>query len=317
MKRIIWLIGSIFFVLIVGGLLLKLSTMGNPHLAGQVSPTSTSTSPTQVIQIVAAENFYGDVASQLGGSHVMVTSLLSDPNVEPHEYESNVQDNLAIAKANLVIKNGLGYDTWIDKLLVASPNQQRIVLTGGALAPQQLPDNPHVWYGIDNMITIAQSITNSLKKIDPSNSAEFDQRLVTFTQSLSPLQQKVIEISTKFSRTPVGLTETVFLYQTQPAGLMVITPINFEKAIAQGNDPSVADVKTVNNQVNQKKIKVLIYNIQTVTPITTNLQKSAQQFGIPLVPVSELLPKNHHYQSWMLSQLNALEKALQLATQKE
>jgi zinc/manganese transport system substrate-binding protein len=267
------------------------------------------------VNVVAAENFYGDIVKQLGGEHVSVVSILSNPNVDPHEYESNVQNALAVTNANIVIENGLDYDTWIDKLLSASPNNNRILLIGGKLASHPLLDNPHVWYGIDNMPAIAQAITNSLKKVDPKDVKEFDTNLVKFDASLNPLTAKMAEIKTKYGGSPVGLTETIYLYQTGPEGLNVLTPFEFERAIAEGNDPSVADVKTTNDQIDQKEVKILIYNNQTITPVTTNLQSAADQLGIPIVPVSETMPPQDHYQSWMMSQLDNLEAALQKVAQ--
>jgi zinc/manganese transport system substrate-binding protein len=199
----------------------------------------------------------------------------------------------------------------MDKLLSASPNSNRQVLVAGQIAVHPLPDNPHVWYGIDNMQSIASAIAGALKKTDPADSSAFDTNLQTFNDSLNPLQQKIDEIKSKYQGTPVGLTETIYLYQTQAMSLNVLTPYNFEKALAEGNDPSVADVKTTNQQVQNKQVKVLIYNNQTVTPITTNLQNMAKQLGIPVVQVSETMPQNKTYQSWMLGQLNDLDQSLQ------
>ena len=265
---------------------------------------------TGTVSVVAAENFYGDIAQQLGAGHVSVLSILSDPNADPHEYESSVQDAAAVSKAQLVIENGADYDTWMDKLLAASPNPNRIVLTAAVVASHPLPDNPHLWYGIDNVQTIAQNITADLEKIDSAHKADYDAALTKFLSSLIPVQQKIIEIKNKYNGTPVGLTETIFLYQTQPIGLNVLTPFEFEKAIAEGNDPPADTVVTANDQVTNHQIKVLIYNVQTVTPITTNLQNEAKQNNIPIVPVSETMPAGKTYQSWMLDQLNNLEQAL-------
>jgi zinc/manganese transport system substrate-binding protein len=262
------------------------------------------------IKIVAAEDFYGDIAQQLGGDKVSVTSILSDPNVDPHEYESDVQDGIAITNANIVIENGLEYDTWMDKLIAASPNVNRILLTAGTLAPDPLPENPHVWYGIDNISAIAGAITDALIKTDPADAAFFQNNLTIFNDSLAPITAKMNEIKAQYAGTPVGLTETIYLYQTEPMGLNVLTPFSFEKAIAEGNDPSAQDVNTTDQQITGKKIKVLIYNSQTVTPITTNLQNAAQANGIPVVPVSETMPPNDTYQTWMMDELNALEAAL-------
>lgn len=278
--------------------------------------TAPTTGPAKVINVVAAENFYGDMIKQLGGNHVMVTSILSDPDVDPHEYESNVQDVKAISNADLVIKNGDGYDAWIDKLLSSSPNSNRIVLTGADIADHKLPDNPHVWYGIDNVHILAQSFTNTLKKLDSADASTFDANFATFQQALGVLQQKISDLKAKYSGTPVGLTETIFLYQSGPIGLNVLTPLEFEKAIAEGNDPPADTVTTATDQVSKKQIKVLIDNEQTVTTITTNLQNMTKGLNIPVVPVTETMPTSKNYQTWMMDQLNALQQALATATGK-
>jgi zinc/manganese transport system substrate-binding protein len=292
-------------------LLFLLSACGDSSTAtpgGSSSPTA--------ISVVAAENFYGDITRQLGGSHVSVTSILSDPNVDPHVYESNVQTAETVSKAQLVIENGLGYDTWMDQLLAASPKPGRIVLVAGNIANHKLTDNPHVWYGFDNVTTIAQAITGALKKLDSNDASTFDSDLAAFKQSLMPLEQKISAINSKYAGTPVALTETIYLYQSTPEGLDVLTPFEFEKAIAEGNDPPADTVTTTNDQITRKQVKVLIYNVQTVTPITTNLQNEARSLNIPIVPVSETMPPAKTYQTWMMDQLDMLEQALATATGK-
>lgn len=278
--------------------------------------SSSGSSVPGAIQVVAAENFYGDVVKQLGGSHVSVVSILSNPNVDPHAYESNVQDGIAIQKAQLVIENGLGYDDWMDKLLSASPNASRIVLTAGNIINHRLPDNPHVWYSFDNMATIAQTITAALKKLDPADASTFGNNLAAFKNSLVPLQQQISAIHQRYAGTPVALTETIYLYQSNPEGLNVLTPFAFEKAIAEGNDPPANTVTTTNDQITRKQVKILIYNVQTITPITTNLQSEAKNLHIPVVPVSETMPPGTTYQHWMMNQLTMLAQALATATGK-
>lgn len=263
------------------------------------------------IAIVAAENFYGDIFKQLGGSHVAVTSILSNPNVDPHEYESTVKTAVEVSKAAIVIENGGGYDAWMDRLLSSTPSPNRIVLVATDIAGTRLPNNPHVWYDTHNMIMIAQAMEVALKKVDSANSATFDQNLQRVIQSLTRVIQKTDEIKGKFARTPVGLTEDIYLYQANAMELNVLTPLEFQKAIAEGNDPPADTVVAANNQVRQHQIKVLIYNEQTVTPITTNLQNIATQEGIPIIPITELMPPGKTYTQWMLDQLNLLEQALQ------
>lgn len=274
-------------------------------------PTTSASSAPGVVKVVAAENFYGDIVRQLGGSHVSVTSIISDPNVDPHQYESNPQTAIEVSNAQLVIENGLGYDAWMDKVLSGSPNADRVLLVAGQVANHKLPDNPHIWYGFDNMPAIAQAITNALKKLDSQDAAYFDSNLSTFVQSLTALEQKVAAIKAKYAGTPVALTETIYLYQSMPEGLNVLTPFEFMKAIAEGNDPPADTVATVNNQVNNRQAKILIYNEQTITPITTNLQNQAKQRNIPVVPVTETMPPGKTYQTWMSDQLDALQRALQ------
>ncbi len=293
-------VGFIIFALIC----LLISACGGS--AGGLATTTEG-----VINVVAAENFYGNIVQQLGGKHVAVTSVLSDPNVDPHEYELNVQNGIAVSKAQLVIANGGGYDGWMDKLLSAAPSSNRIVLKGFDIAPHKLTDNEHVWYGVDNVQAIAQSITTALTKLDAADSKIFNSNLQTFMRSLGQVTKKIGDLKAKYAGTPVGLTETIFLYQSQPIGLNVLTPFDFQKAVAESNDPPATTVVTVNNQISQRRIKVLIYNEQTITPLTTRLQDAARTAGIPIVPVTETMPSGRDYQQWMLDQLDVLEQALQ------
>ncbi len=277
------------------------------HAAGA---TETAAPSATTVNVVAAENFYGDMAKQIGGSHVSVTSIMSDPNVDPHEYESSVDDGRAIAGSQLVIENGSGYDDWMDKLLAASPSGSRIVLTGFDLAVTKLPENEHVWYNPDNAEAIAKAIGVALSKLDPADGAYFDHTLQVFVGSLDQIRQKMAEIKARYANTPVGLTETIYLYQALPMGLDVLTPFEFQKAIAEGNDPPADAAVTAESQVTGKQIKVLIYNEQTITPITTKLQGEAKAEGIPVFPVTETMPQGLHYQTWMMAQLNELERLL-------
>ena len=279
-------------------------------LAFTVPVISAGGVPMRGINVVAAENFYGNIVTQLGGEKVNVTSILSDPNVDPHEYESSVEDAKALAAADLVIENSGGYDDWMDKLLSASPSSARVLLKGFDIAPTKLPDNEHVWYNVDNVQAIAQAVTESLKKLDPANAQLYAKNLQTFGGSLSRVRQKILLMNEKWHGTPVGLTETIFLYQAKPLGLSVLTPFEFQKAIAEGNDPPADTVVAAENQVKGRKIKVLIVNEQTVSAVTTRLQDEARTAGIPVVPVTETMPSASNYQDWMLSQLTVLERAL-------
>ena len=262
------------------------------------------------LQVVAAENFYGNIASQLGGDHVQFVSIMSDPNIDPHQYEADPKDALAVAKANLVIQNGADYDNWMPRLLKASPNPSRIVLTGADIAKDTLRENPHVWYSVKDTRSIAGEIAKSFETLDPADKDQYEKNLKIFDDSLLPIKKQMDSISQEFGGTPVGLTETICLYQTGPMKLDVLTPWEFQHAISEGNDPPVASIAEANTQVSGHKIKVLIYDVQTVTPITTHLQDEAKAAGIPVVGVSETMPVNETYQSWMLKQLQSLHESL-------
>ena len=275
--------------------------------------TGSTTPSSSIINVVAAENFYGDIVKRLGGNHVSVTSIISDPNIDPHQYESNAQTAIQVSKAQLVIENGGGYDDWMDKILSGSPNSNRLLLKGFDLAHVKLPENEHVWYSIDNIATIAQAINTDLQKLDQADAETFENNFQAFRQSLQSIRHKIQAIKSKYGGTPVGLTETIYLYQAVPLGLNVLTPFQFQKAMAEGNEPPADTVVTAENQITHHQIKVLIYNEQTVTASTTKLENDARAQNIPIVPVTETMPPGKTYQTWMLDQLNVLEQALQNA----
>ncbi len=262
------------------------------------------------IQVVAAENTYGDLFQQIGGLHVHVLSIISDPNVDPHEYESNVDDARQIADADVVIENGGGYDDWMDKLMATTHNGKRLVIKAFDIAPNHLKENEHVWYNPDNVIVISQKILDTLKQKDPNDSAEFDANFAALKTDVQKLDGRLSDLKAKFANTPIALTETIFLYQSDLIGLNVLTPWAFEKAIAEGNDPSPSDAILAEQQITSRQAKILVYNVQTVTPITTKLEDEARVLNIPVVPVSETMPPGEHYQSWMSKQLDSLEAAL-------
>jgi zinc/manganese transport system substrate-binding protein len=271
---------------------------------------STPTSASSSIQVVAAENFYGDIVHQIGGSRVNVTSIISDPNIDPHTYEANPKYARAVAGAMLVIENGDGYDDWMDKLLASTPSSNRHVLKGFDLATVKIPDNEHVWYSYENAGSIATTIAKQLEVIDTGHSSEYESNLQVFKQSLQRLQDKINEIKGKYQGTPVGLTETIFQYQTGPMNLVVKTPEAFQKAMAEGNDPPASAVAITEDQVNKRQVKVLIVNQQTTSKFTDTLQSEAKAQNIPIVAVTETMPEGKTYQTWMLDQLDQLEQAL-------
>lgn len=270
-----------------------------------------STAGSGAVQVVAGENFWGDIAAQLGGSRASVQSVVTDPNADPHEYESNTNDARAFATANLVILNGAGYDDWGQKLLQASPSHSRTVLNVADLLGKKSGDNPHFWYDPGFVTRVADKITAEYKSIDSADSSYFDQQRAAFATSLQPYMHRLSEIKQKFSGVPVGATETIFVYLANYLGLHLISPAEFMQAVAEGNDPPAETVVTFQDQIAHRAIKVLVYNVQTATAVTTNLRIAATQQSIPVVGVSETLqPVTASFQEWQDSQLIALENAL-------
>ncbi len=265
----------------------------------------------RVLSVIAAESFWGSIATQLGGSHVRVQSVVTDPNADPHEYESNTNDARAFAQADMVIQNGAGYDSWSDKLLHAGPNSGRRVVNVADLLGKKEGDNPHFWYNPAWVAKVADRLTATYRSLDGGDAAYFDQQRAAFAMALRPYNDRVAEIKSRFPGTKVGATESIFVYMAQALGLNLVSPPAFMNAVAEGNDPPADAVVTFQDQVAQKQIKVLVYNVQTATAVTTNLRHLAAAKDIPIVGVSETLqPETATFQDWQLSQLLALENAL-------
>ncbi|MGH7870471.1 MAG: metal ABC transporter solute-binding protein, Zn/Mn family [Candidatus Dormibacteraceae bacterium] len=280
-------------------------------LPGCTLPAHSGDSAGRVLNVIAAENFWGSIAGQLGGDRARVQSVVTDPNADPHEYESNTDDARAFAQADLVILNGAGYDSWADKLLQANPNRQRQVLTVADLLGKKEGDNPHFWYNPQWVVQVSSEITARLKRLEGANSGYFDRQQAALVNALKPYQNRIAEIRLRFAGTKVGATESIFVYLAQALQLDLISPPEFMNAVGEGNDPSAPSVVRFQNQLAQKQIKVLVYNLQTATEVTTNLKQQAVQQNIPVVGISETMqPETATFEGWQLSQLMMLEKAL-------
>ncbi len=282
-------------------------------LALTVSACGSSTPAVQtgLLKVIAGQNFWGSIATQLGGSKASVQSVVTDPNADPHEYESNTNDARAIADANFVILNGAGYDDWASRLLSANPGSHRTVLIAADLLGKKAGDNPHFWYNPDYVTRMADQITADYKSIDSADAAYFDQQRAAFTTALKSYTQRIAEIKAKFSGAPVGATESIFVYMAAALGLNLISPPEFMNAVAEGNDPPAAAVIAFQDQITSKQVKVLVYNVQTATAVTTNIKHLAALADIPVVGVSETLqPESATFQDWQLSQLLTLQNAL-------
>ena len=272
-----------------------------------------SSSQSGTVKVVAGENFWASIASQLGGSKVSVHSVVSDPNADPHEYEATTADARVFAEADLVILNGAGYDGWGAKLLAASPSQHRQVIDVAQLLGKKAGDNPHFWYDPAAVVKVADSITAGYESIDPASSSVgfLDQQRDEFSKALALYANEIATIRQKYAGAAIGATESIFVYMAAALSLKLTTPPAFMDAIAEGNDPPAGAVAQFHDQIAGNQIKVLIYNVQTATGVTTNLKALAGARHIPAVGVSETLqPQDAKFQDWQLAQLKSLESAL-------
>ncbi len=272
----------------------------------------------QVIQVVAAENFWGSIAAQVGGAHVRVTSIIRDPNSDPHSYEPTTQDARAFAEASYVIVNGVGYDPWANALLQANPVSGRRVLNIGDFLGKRAGDNPHLWYNPDYVARVVNKIRDDLKAIDPGDAAAFDRSAQAYlTTGLSQYHALINTIKADYSGTPVGATESIFSYLAPALGLNLITPNSFMKAVSEGQEVSAADQATVQRQIEEKQIRILVYNSQNTPTNIQTLISQARAVGIPVVTITETLtPANATFQAWQTRQLQGILDALNQAAGK-
>jgi len=301
---------------LAGSLLLLLLPLLTLAACGTTFQTTASSGGP--VQVVAAENFWGSIAAQVGGSHVHVTSIIVDPNADPHSYEPTATDARTVADAQYVIVNGAGYDPWADKLLQANPASGRKELNVGDFNGKHEGDNPHMWYNPDYVTAVANKIRDDLKALDPADAAAFDQSAQSFlTTGLKQYHDLIAAIKAKYSGTPVGATESIFSYLAPALGLNLITPYSYLKAVSEGQDISAADEATVEQQINQKQIKVLIYNSQNTPNNIQALINRAKANHIPVATITETLtPANASFQDWQSAQLQGIQTALAQAMGK-
>ena len=266
-----------------------------------------------VVRVVAGENFWGNIAAQIGGRHVRVTSLLTSPAADPHLYESDVEDAVAVAEAGLVIENGAGYDEFLTQLLGATRHQGRVVISAQNILGATGPDvNPHFWYDIRRVPEVAGAIEAALARLEPGDAGAFAADLAAFDASLRPLRAVIARIRQRYPGAPVAYTERVPGYLLAAAGLRVLTPPGFAAAIEDGTDPSPRDTVVMDGLFTGHKVKVLLYNAQVVSPVTQQLRSLAIAARVPVVGVTETMPPAaRDYQAWQLSQAQAILLALE------
>ncbi|MBO0794185.1 MAG: zinc ABC transporter substrate-binding protein [Ktedonobacteraceae bacterium] len=294
----------VFGIVLLLGLLLPLTACGSGIQA-------TSTGGAKVLNVVAGENFWGSLAMQLGGKHASVKSLVSSPSGDPHDYESTNDDARAMAQADYVILNGAGYDAWGTKLIDANPAESRKLLDVGKLVGKKEGENPHLWYHPTYVQQAAKQITADYQALDPVDSVYFEQQYHAFEAALQPYLDKIAEIKAHYAGTPIGISESIFVYMADALGLNIITPEAYYNAEASGSEPPASAVAQFHDQISRKAIQVFILNVQTVDNSVKNLRQQVAQAHIPVVEVSETVrPPNGVFQDWQLVQLNQLEQAL-------
>jgi len=262
------------------------------------------------IKITTSAAVWGDIAKQIGGEHVNVTSVLSDPSADPHLFESGAADTSKITNADIVIVNGLGYDDFMDKALATKQKTNRAYINVAQVMGAPAGANPHLWYHIPQVQLVAGEIANKLGEKDPQNQADYQKNLAVFVDSLQPLIARLDDIRTNHPNAPIAYTERVAGYLASDATLRVISPESFASAIEEGNEPSPSDQATLRDIITTKQIKVLLYNEQAESQVTKDVRSLADQKNIPVVAMGETPPTNMRYQEWQLGHLDSLIRAL-------
>jgi zinc/manganese transport system substrate-binding protein len=263
------------------------------------------------VRVVAAENFWGSLAAQIGGTRAQVVSIITKPDTDPHSYEPTARDARALAEAQLVIENGIGYDPWVPKLLAADQSHPTVLDVGRLL---EVPDggNPHRWYNPADVQIVIHQITRDLQTIDPGASSYFAAQSSTLESvALRPYKSAIAAIKARYAGTPVGASESIFAMLAPALGLRLITPYSFLKAISEGTDVSAGDKQTIDQQITQHAIKIYVYNSQNVTPDIQAQLTQVKAERIPYATITETLaPAGVPFQTWQTRQLLGIEAAL-------
>jgi zinc/manganese transport system substrate-binding protein len=263
------------------------------------------------VRVVVVENFWGSIVEQLAGAGAEVTSLVTNPATDPHDYEPTAADARAIASAGYVVMNGMGYDEWVQKLLDANPVSGRSVLNVGDLLELEAGENPHQWYSPRSVRRFIGRVRADLQGLDPENRAEYARRERAYeTEGLREYNRLLVQIRERFSGTAIGASESIVTPLATDLGLRVLTPESFVDAIAEGGEPSKSDKATVDAQIAEREIEVFVYNAQNATPDVQRLVDAARRKDIPVVTVTETLGSEETFQAWQERQLRALLAAL-------
>lgn len=273
---------------------------------------SASTNKSGPIIAVGAENEYANVLSQIGGKYVNVTSILNNPNTDPHTFEASASVAEAIAKAQLIVQNGVGYDSFMNSIEAASPNSQRTVIVAqNVLGLPTDTKNPHLWYKPKTMPAVSKVMAKDLEKIEPAHKAYFEANLAKFQASLQPWFNAIAAFKKKYAGTKVAVTEPVADYLLEAMGAKILTPWVFQADIMNGVDPAPEDITLEDGYFAKHEVKAFCYNQQVVDALTTSIRQSAVKNKVPVVGVYETMPTpGYDYQTWMEAEVASIEDAV-------
>jgi zinc/manganese transport system substrate-binding protein len=302
----------------VAGAAVGLAVMAAGCSSSAVGANSADSST--VISAIGVESQYANVLAQIGGRYVHVTSILDNPNTDPHTFEASPSVAQEISGASLIVQNGVGYDSWASKMEAASPNSKRKVIVAQQVLglPDSTP-NPHLWYDPRTMPAVAKVMAADLSALVPAHKAYFEAHLAAFDRSLTPWLHAIAAFKAKYPGTTAATTEPVADYLLTAMGIKNLTPFTFQADIMNGVDPAPQDISLENSFFTQHKVKLFCYNQQVVDSLTTSIRQTALKSGVPVVGVYETMPTpGYTYQSWMLAEVQAIQKAVasKISTQK-
>jgi zinc/manganese transport system substrate-binding protein len=270
--------------------------------------TATTTNGTGVINAIGAENEYANVLSQIGGKYVHVTSILNNPNTDPHTFEASPQIAQEVSSAQLIVQNGVGYDGFMSRIQAASPNPQRkVIVVQHVLGLPDATPNPHLWYDPRTMPAVARVMAADLAALQPTHKAYFQANLAKFNDSLKPWLSAIAQFKAAYPGTKAATTEPVADYLLTAMGITNVTPFTFQADIMHGTDPAPQDIALENGFFSKHEVKVFAYNQQVVSALTSSIRQNASKAGVPIVGVYETMPTGYDYQRWMLAEVNAMQ----------
>jgi len=264
-----------------------------------------------VINAIGAESEYANVLSQIGGKYIQVTAILDNPNTDPHTFEASPQVAQEVSSAQLIVQNGVGYDSWMTRIEAASPNSQRkVIIVQHLLGLPDSTPNPHLWYDPKTMPVSARAMAADLSALQPTHAAYFRANLAKFDSSLRPWLTAINQFKAKYAGTTAATTEPVADYLLTAMGIRNLTPFRFQADIMNGVDPAPEDIALVTGFFSKHQVKVFCYNQQVVDALTVSIRHSASNDGIPVVGVYETMPTGYDYQRWMLAEVRAIQQAV-------